>query len=630
MILKLFYPLLSLLGVSIITSLQLDLRIAPLIGACTAFFVLWFSDRASGRTVSWSSRCWHIYVLAISSMLSLLFSQFVFECVKSELLRAISLHGALVGCAFGALYYGDTQQSQKNEDQPLDSVSFKRGLIVTIHILALRFLSTFLIELISEEAYYWKYSENLALSYLDHPPLVAWCIRAGELLFGTTEFGVRSVGIICWLGLVFFTGKITRAVFPDSSFYHVIMVATLLPFPLSIGFFMTPDTPLALAWSATLFFLYQVFFQNKKASWIGVGISLGFALLAKYPAVLLGLGIPLFMSCDKRSRQWFLSPLPYLAAILALCIFSPVLVWNYQNNWASFAFQSTRRFSAEKEFSTHIWCAFLLLSLTPLGVRALYESVVGCWGNRINVPSQNGFNLSGRILLFIGIFTSVPILAFGYASFSQEIKVNWLGPATLATIPLFTYTVSSPIIRKRYLHQWVWLGVVVSITLYSTISLLAVGIPGISPPKAFRKFTGWEELARTVEIKRREVQMNTQTPTYVAGGDSHYVASELGFYGKKFASEGEKSLPPRTEGRNLFQKPSLMFSFWTHPESLQGSTIITVSRTENDLKDSELAAYFSRLDPIERIEIKREGKPLSTFFMRIGFNYASPVRDGKN
>jgi hypothetical protein len=49
------------------------------------------------------------------------------------------------------------------------------------------------------------------------------------------------------------------------------------------------------------------------------------------------------MLLDPRSRDWFRQPWPYIGAVLALAIFSPVIVWNADHNWASFIFQSTRR-----------------------------------------------------------------------------------------------------------------------------------------------------------------------------------------------------------------------------------------------------------------------------------------------
>ena len=50
-----------------------------------------------------------------------------------------------------------------------------------------------------EEAYYWSYSQHLALSYLDHPPLVAWLIAGSTALFGQTEWAVRLPALVCSL-----------------------------------------------------------------------------------------------------------------------------------------------------------------------------------------------------------------------------------------------------------------------------------------------------------------------------------------------------------------------------------------------------------------------------------------------
>ena len=63
------------------------------------------------------------------------------------------------------------------------------------------------IDLRVDEAYYWTWSKESVVSYLDHPPMIAWCIRFGTLLFGDTNFGVRFPGLLamllmrCLLGL---------------------------------------------------------------------------------------------------------------------------------------------------------------------------------------------------------------------------------------------------------------------------------------------------------------------------------------------------------------------------------------------------------------------------------------------
>ena len=46
-----------------------------------------------------------------------------------------------------------------------------------------------------DEAYYWVWGQRLDAGYFDHPPAIAWIIRAGTELLGDTERGVRLVGI---------------------------------------------------------------------------------------------------------------------------------------------------------------------------------------------------------------------------------------------------------------------------------------------------------------------------------------------------------------------------------------------------------------------------------------------------
>src|SRR5579863_3342864 len=54
-------------------------------------------------------------------------------------------------------------------------------------------------DLRTDEAYYWTWSKENVLSFLDHPPMVAWFIRFGTAIFGDTSFGARFSGLIAML-----------------------------------------------------------------------------------------------------------------------------------------------------------------------------------------------------------------------------------------------------------------------------------------------------------------------------------------------------------------------------------------------------------------------------------------------
>jgi hypothetical protein len=53
-------------------------------------------------------------------------------------------------------------------------------------------------------------------------------------------------------------------------------------------------------------------------------------------------GALFYLLTSQRHRFWLRRWEPYAAATIALLVFSPVLVWNAQHGWASFAFQSDR------------------------------------------------------------------------------------------------------------------------------------------------------------------------------------------------------------------------------------------------------------------------------------------------
>ena len=71
------------------------------------------------------------------------------------------------------------------------------------------------------------------------------------------------------------------------------------------------------------------------------------------PTLLLAPATLIFMLWDPQSRRWWRQFEPYIAALLALAVFSPVIIWNAQHDWASFAFQTSRRLAEAPQFALH-------------------------------------------------------------------------------------------------------------------------------------------------------------------------------------------------------------------------------------------------------------------------------------
>jgi hypothetical protein len=129
----------------------------------------------------------------------------------------------------------------------------------------------------------------------------------------------------------------------------------------------TPDAPEIAAAAVMLLFLVRLRQSGDGRWWMAVGIAAGFALLAKYTAFFLGAGILFWLLVAQKQRHWFASVWPYLGAALAFAMFAPVVVWNAQHDWISFAMQFGR--TASGSFTLRYIGEFLggqLLLASPL------------------------------------------------------------------------------------------------------------------------------------------------------------------------------------------------------------------------------------------------------------------------
>src|SRR4051812_19854198 len=144
------------------------------------------------------------------------------------------------------------------------------------------------IELRTDEAYYWTWSKESVLSFLDHPPMIAWFIRLGTAIFGDTNFGVRFAGIVAMLVTQLLLADIVRRMTHDA---RAIVLAILLPeAALYYGLLMAKVAPdvalipfaLAMVWS-----LVGLTETDAPRWWLPAGFFGGLSVLSKLTALML-------------------------------------------------------------------------------------------------------------------------------------------------------------------------------------------------------------------------------------------------------------------------------------------------------------------------------------------------------
>ncbi len=222
-------------------------------------------------------------------------------------------------------------------------ISVRVSLALIAALIGLRAIMAAVLPLSADEAYYWLWSKRLAFGYYDHPPMIAWAIRAGTEVFGDTPLGVRFAGIVLSLPASWLVWQSASLILKDARRSALAALLFNLTLMMSMELLAaTPDMPSVVFAAAFVYFLAQLQQSGDGRWWLAVGMAGGLGLLSKYSALFLGLGTLFWLIVDARQRKWLMTVWPYLGAALALLIVTPHLIWQAQHQWMTFAFQFGR------------------------------------------------------------------------------------------------------------------------------------------------------------------------------------------------------------------------------------------------------------------------------------------------
>lgn len=199
-----------------------------------------------------------------------------------------------------------------------------------------------------DETYTVSVAHDLELSYYDHPPLQYWITHFVLPWLGDGR-AVRLPFIALFAATSWLIYRLTQVLFGGRAALAAVLALNASAFfTYAAGTFVLPDGPLLFALSGAALALARALYPaagtraRPIAAWLKAGTWLGVAALAKYQAVLFGLGALLFLASVPSRRRLLASPAPWLAALLALVVASPVLVWNMEHHWVSLGFQLGR------------------------------------------------------------------------------------------------------------------------------------------------------------------------------------------------------------------------------------------------------------------------------------------------
>ncbi len=337
-----------------------------------------------------------------------------------------------------------------------------------------------------DEAHYVLYAKELALSYFDHPPLVGWTHYLFSFL-GDGEFWARAPAIA--LGAV--DSYLIYMLLKDKDEKAALWAVAGLNASLVLGvLFLTlmPDSILITMMLLLLFSVKKIESAKTLINYLFLGVVFGLLGLSKYTAILFVPAFLFYIFWVKRADV-LLTPKLFVSFFTALFLILPVIFWNIENNFASFAYQAGHVSGGEsggfKNFFISLGRQFAAYNpaLFIVAFYGLYRALK-----------------RGEFRLEVSLGTA--ILLFMFVSQYRQIALpHWISPFFALFVPIGVFYLYG---ARQTLAKWV---VGVSLVLAVAVQLELIAKIGRFPDfkSPFRDIYGWDGACKIASKRLNEI-----------------------------------------------------------------------------------------------------------------------------
>ena len=491
----------------------------------------------------------------------------------------------------------------KNKTSYSDNIHYleKVGFLVFLFLLlSTKVFFFFYSNFLPDEAYYWLWSKNIALSYFDHPPLATWLLTALLYFVDDKYFAIRILPVAC-LGITLIIIVTWHRYMAKRLDYWASLknIVLFLSFPIYAIFFSIsfPDYLLITLLFSSSFCLFLYFERNRNERYaihywyLGV-LLFSLALLTKHNAILLGIGVLAYVLYFQRKIGG--PSYGHLAASTTIiCLFQvPVLLWNLNNDFATFSFHLSERLDQGKNFEDVFrnvagFLLGVLIAFSPIFIFSLKNNYfLGDYSE----DRKTFIGMSKFILLF-----SVAFCLF--LSFFTNVLYYWLTPATVVLIPFLINILRFKI--WQYLH--IFYGIVISLTLVVNISVFPISIFFGDVDRETSILFGWEKI---VEVVKKEKKGHGIKKVVFS---DYRLGSLYIFYSDDF------------EADVIMEERRTQFDVWRKKGSSLGKSTLIIA--DNDFPiGKKISSNFENIEFIRDIEIRMGNKLVKKYQVFWGTN----------
>jgi 4-amino-4-deoxy-L-arabinose transferase-like glycosyltransferase len=477
--------------------------------------------------------------------------------------------------------------------QPLPRTDRQVIWIIALMVLA-RLATSAAMGLGMDESYSTAISRDLHLSYFDHPPLHQWIAHAAGEVVGYGRWA-RLPFIALFAGSSWLMYRLSARLFgQEAGVWAVVALNLSAFFTLAVGQWVLPDGPLVFFELAAALTLARLLFPGPGEAerpwllWPLAGLWLGLAALSKYQAAPVALGFGLFVLTMRDGRRWLRHPALWVGVIVALAVASPVLIWNAQHDWVSFAFQGGR--GAPRKFNLmgplESLGGQLALLLPWVGVLLI---CVGIGAVRRGRSDPRGWFCLMAAAPTVLLFTLLPLLG-------NRGLPHWPMPGWLMLFPLLgAWLARASAQGRRWPRRWAQVSAAILAVLWViAASDAATDWLKEALPKAFPKTSPTYE---AIDWKRLRTDLDRRG---LLKPGMFVVAAEWNEAGKIDQAVGDAA--PVL----VFSGDPREYAFRTDSRSLIGHDALIIGRGPTVAQELEtLRPHFASLTPLEGFSVGR-------------------------
>lgn len=465
-----------------------------------------------------------------------------------------------------------------------------------------------------DESYMVAAGRVLSGGYFDHPPAAWWLSWGAAHLFASeAPVVVRLPFIALFAVSTWMMARLGAAVADDRAGFWAAVLLNLSPvFGVTGATWVLPDGPLLCALlGAALCLVHAVSPSSSGLTrpslprwpevvgssptmtmvwgwWCGAGLCAGLALSAKYSAILTIAGAFLFLICDRRQRHWLARPEPYVAALMATLVFSPVVIWNATHGWASFAFQGERaiglRFHPIAPLTTLLGEGLFVLPW-------IWAPLLVVW-----------FRQRDHLLAWLA---APPIVAFAAISAwsSQRILFHWAAPGYLMLFPLLGREVAARLhlrwVRRTIAGTAVFvLAIVTAIGAQTGFDLVGDRLSGVVRKDPTIEGIDW------TSVRTDLTERGLLRPGVVVGVGNWRDGGKIAY-----ALGGETTVL-------CLNADARQFGFANPPAAYVGQDVLLIGL-------APVAGPFERIDPLPPVTIRHRGRVLASVSVAMGHHLST-------